>query len=368
MKRSAVTHIFLLLFCASLFSEVDLSLKPEDFKIVQTLEGGYYLWIRRKPDIKSVLLTESSADPAKRSHSYTLRNPVYHPLNGDERRILDGKFLNGKDLFFLMDSTLEQHEELGQSFCIFIPYIVVYGYSWSRSGEIQVLDGTFLNIRSFARPYADYTGNYLDNPFVLRVKQLVIAEPEGEFMKEAVDSFTGIAERGSGKALKSSGKEDLIKRIGDIIDDAGGETLDLVLALDTTRSMHDDMPALKKEILPLITEHTSRFKTYRVGLLYYRDYLEEYLVKALPFEQDLNAIQRNIDSVRVAGGRDIPEAVFEALFNSIHSYDWQADSRLIILIGDAPPHPRPRGKITKEMVYEDAGKKGISINTIILPQ
>ena len=68
------------------------------------------------------------------------------------------------------------------------------------------------------------------------------------------------------------------------------------------------------------------------------------------------------------GGRDIPEAVNEALYEGIHEFDWSADSREIILIGDAPPHPRPRGKVTSQMVSDDAEAIGISINSIILPQ
>ena len=368
MKGFLYFTVCTLIFLSPLFPDIDLGMDSKDFRIEQSIEGGYHLWIRKKPDVNSVLLTESTADPARRAHSYTLRNPEYNRLNGDERRILDGKVLEGSGLYFLMDSTPEDHKELGKAFHIFIPYIVEYGYAWSRKGEIQILDGTFLNIRSFSKPYADYGGAYTDNPFMLRIKQLVIKEPEGEFMEEAVESFSGIAEKGGGKALRSSGKEDLIQRIGEIIDKTRGSSLDLVLALDTTRSMHDDMPALKKQIVPLIAEHTSRFSRSRVGLLYYRDYMEEYLVKPFPFQHDLDAIQSNIDAVRVLGGRDIPEAVFEALYSGIHSYDWQADSRLIILIGDAPPHPRPRGKITPEIVYQDAQARGIEINTIILPQ
>ncbi len=92
------------------------------------------------------------------------------------------------------------------------------------------------------------------------------------------------------------------------------------------------------------------------------------MVKSFPFEDSLEAIQDHIDRVRVLGGRDIPEAVFEALYSGIHSYDWQAEERLIILIGDAPPHPRPRGAVTAELVYHDAKELNIEINTIILPQ
>ena len=340
MKRKLATLVFFLSLLS--LAAADLHLVTEDFKISQTLEGGYFLWVRKKADIGSILLTESSADPAKRAHSYTLRNPDYNSLTGDERRILDGEFLESKDLYFLMDSTPEPHPELGEAFRIFIPYVVTYGYAWSRMGEIQVLDGTFLNIRTFERPYADYRGEYTDNPFKLQVRQMLLAEPEGRFMEETVDSFGSIAARGGGKALRSSGEEDLIEKIGDFIDGVDGKSLDLVLCLDTTKSMYNDMPALKERIVPLIAEHTGRFEGFRVGLLYYR--------------------------VRVLGGRDIPEAVFEALYSGIHSYDWQAEERLIVLIGDAPPHPRPRGKVTAEMVYHDAEELGIEINTIILPQ
>lgn len=371
----SATLILLLLFCLAplipLFSEKDLKLAGSDLRIKQSLEGGYHLWIRKRGDINSVLLAESTADPDKKEDSYTLRNPMYHPVNGDEKRILDGKMMDPGKLFFLLDSTPEIHEELGKAFHIFIPYVVIYGYSWSREGEIQVLDGAFLNIRAFAKNYADYSAPYKDNPYVLRVTQLpaeIVEEADTTFMEAAVASFSGIAEEGGGKALRSAGGEDLIKKIDQVLGEAKGSSLDLVLALDTTRSMKNDMPHLRKQIVPLISKHSSRFSHYRLGLLFYRDYFEEYLVKPFPFVTSLEDIQKSIDRVRVAGGRDIPEAVFEALYSSIHYYNWQAESRLIILIGDAPPHPRPRGKITPEMVYKAAEAAGITINTIILPQ
>jgi len=40
----------------------------------------------------------------------------------------------------------------------------------------------------------------------------------------------------------------------------------------------------------------------------------------------------------------------------------------MILIGDAPPHPKPRGKITKEMQEDAAKEKNIKVSAILLPQ
>jgi hypothetical protein len=37
------------------------------------------------------------------------------------------------------------------------------------------------------------------------------------------------------------------------------------------------------------------------------------------------------------------------------------------LIGDAPPHARARGSITRELVYSEAKARGVTIHTMILP-
>ncbi|NOY07864.1 MAG: VWA domain-containing protein [Spirochaetes bacterium] len=365
-----MTVICFIILVPPLWSQAELLLTQKDLSVEQNIKGGYDLWIRKKDGIASVLLAESTRDPSKKNPVFTLRDPGYNPVNGNEKRILNGKFLNSKTkLYFLVDSSPEKYKKFGEAFHIFIPYVVVYGYPWSRTGELQILDGTFLNLRTFSRPYADYSGDFKDNPFVLHVVQhRVLKDSAGKYMKEAVDKLTAIAESAGGKAVLSRGEDDMVDKIGDILDAAPGKTLDLVLALDTTESMYNDMPALKKRIIPLLREHTSKFSYFRVGLLFYKDYMDEYLVKPFPFTNNLSVIQRYINGVRVNGGRDIPEAVFEALYSSIHSYKWKAESRLIILIGDAPPHPKPLGKITADMVYRDAGKYRIKINTIILPQ
>jgi hypothetical protein len=355
---------------AAASSARDLEVGTADIQIEQDIVGGYNLWIRKTPGIGSVLITESTADPAAQAASYALRDPDKNPVNGDEKRLLDGKPLEpSKGLYSLIDSTPEPRAGLGEAFHIFIPYIVIYGYPWSRQGEIQVLDGTFLNIRTFEKQYADYTGAYRDNPFLLRVTQKPLeGPPAANYMPDTVKTYTEIASEGGGEVFFSTGEDDLPKKIADVLDSIEGPELDLVLALDTTDSMTNDMPSLRKELVPLVREHTSRFTRFRVALLLYRDYFDEYLNKALPFTDSLDALQKQIDSVRVAGGRDLPEAVYEALYAGITGYSWSAASRRILLVGDAPPHPRPRGKVTPEMVVEAAREKDIRITTIILPQ
>ncbi|MBP5483863.1 MAG: hypothetical protein J6X99_06375, partial [Bacteroidales bacterium] len=65
------------------------------------------------------------------------------------------------------------------AFHIYIPETIVYGYEWSRNGEITIGKGTFINIRSFEKPYADYTGDYMDSPFMfdLKIKKRAVIKP-----------------------------------------------------------------------------------------------------------------------------------------------------------------------------------------------
>jgi len=358
-----------LVFGMSMLGADPLEIAPEQLVITQTLDGGYDLYIQAVPGLGSVLLTESTEDPERETASYAYRNPEYHRANGDERRLLDGEFLDETRGHSLVDSTPQEHPDLGQAFHIFIPYLVVYGYPWTRSGEVQVLDGTYLSIRAFEKPFADYTGAFRDNPFILRVVQKPFeGPPEGNYMDAAVKAYQEISEEGRGKLIYSRGEDDIIEKIAEIIDQSPGRSMDLVLALDTTQSMTNDMPHLRKSLVPLLREKSEGFDALRVGVVLYKDYDEEYVTDVYPFQAGgVETVQWILDRIRVYGGRDIPEAVYEALYTGIHSYPWSADRRLIVLVGDAPPHPRPRGKVTKEMVYGDAESRDIELYTIILP-
>lgn len=345
-----------------------LRISPEDLRIDQSLDGGYDLWIRARDGLGSVMITESTEAPDRSVDTFSFRNPEYHPTNGDERRILDGEFLPRDGRYFLIDSTPEPDTQFGRAFHIFIPYILEFGYPDTRNGELMVLDGAYLSVRTFERRYADYRGGFRDNPFILRVTQAPMeGPPEGNFMPDAVEAFETISERSDGETLYSEGPEDTINRIARLIPEEG-RSLDLVLALDTTQSMHDDIPMLRRDLVPMLRDVIAGYDSVRIGFMLYRDYFEDYLVRRLDWVEDLGAVQDRLDRIRVAGGRDIPEAVYEALWGTLQGFDWFSENRMIILIGDAPPHPRPRGSVTEDQVYDRAAELGVRINTIILPQ
>jgi hypothetical protein len=356
----------LFVFAVSLFAQ-DLTVSQLDLRVEQGVDGGFHLYIRKKADIGSVLLTETTKDPNLQADNYAYRAPEWNAINGDELRLLNGELLPRENrLYSLIDSTPEIHPELGESFHIYIPYVLEYGYSWSRSGEVYVHDGTFFNIRTFALPMGDYAGAFRDNPFVLKVTQKPLpGPPEGNFMNDTVEAFTEMA---SGNPIYSTGADDVVDKILAILNQLKGKSVDIVLCLDTTESMKNDIDPLRRRLIPEMRSIVAEYTSFRIGMVLYKDYFDDYINKPIPFTNNFTVFQNNLNAIQVSGGRDIPESVHEALYQAAVFFPWAAEERIVILIGDAPPHARPRGKITKEMVSNEATLRQLKIVPIILPQ
>ena len=146
---------------------------------------------------------------------------------------------------------------------------------------------------------------------------------------------------------------------------------------NATGSTKDDIDQLRAEWIPRLLVELRRFKHLRLGLILYRDYVDSWRYKDLPlkyfdFTEDLTEFLTNLNSFTIKGieGGDIPEAVYEAMYASLEFYQWNpAAVRKVVLIGDAEPHPTPRGtgRYTKELVSRLSIEKDVKINAIILP-
>lgn len=332
-----------------------LQITPGDAYIRIEKERGLHLYIKKKPGLESILLTESSADPKKKTDSFALRSYDWYPENGNERRLLNGEFIpEEKKLYFLVDSTPEPDSYFGEAFHVLIPFHLTYGYEWSRQGQLEVTRGTWLNIRTFNKPYADYTGKYQDNPFVLSMKEL----PEKvTWTENQIKDFNPVETQ-----------RDMLEEIRSILSGHQGNSVELVLVIDTTISMKDDIAYVQKTLIPMVREIVAGYKSFRIGIVLYRDYKEAYLTREFSFTGDLEESQSIINGIGVSGGRDLEEAVYEGIYSAVVNYEWTAEQRIIIQIGDALPHKEPRGKITRQMVLEGARLREVTIYPILLPQ
>jgi len=346
----------------------DLNVAKEDTFVLPGNNGGFHLYIKARGDIKSVLLTETTQDPKLKLHNYAYRDPNFNEINGHEKRILNGEVLDiSKGLYSLIDSTIEESTPIGRAFHIWIPRIIVYGYSWSRNGELEVVDGTFINIRAFELPYGDYQGTFRDNPFVLKIDDIML-----NYIHEAVSSFKDVTGKSGGQLLYARSSLDVIPIIKRLLitETLKEKELELMFVLDCTESMKPYIKQAKQDMLSLLENMQKHFSSVRVGLILYKDYYDDFVVKeACVFTKDITNFSNILKNVSVSGGGDIPEAVYEGLYLALRE-SWTLNDKnviqKIILIGDAPPHTKPRGRVKKVDVENMARKKKIEINTILL--
>jgi hypothetical protein len=347
----------------------DLSIGSDDLKLELRADGGFHLFIRKKPNVASVLLTETTRDPALQADNYAYRAGEWNSVNGDEIRILNGVPIPKENrIYSLISSTVENHKELGEAFHIYIPHVLYYGYEEGRHGEVNVTDGTYLNIRTFALPYADYRGAFKDNPFTLAAKQEPPENPSDKYIKETFEKFTEIAAKNNGELIPVDDTDNIVDLIRGALEKEKGKTVDIVICLDTTNSMKKYIDPFRIKLIPMLNDLIKNFSSFRIGMVLYKDYHDAYLTRIIPFTNNFTRFQNDLNAIRVSGGGDIPEAVYEALFEGADKFQWTAEARVIILVGDAPPHPKPRGKITKEAAFNAASARNIKIYAMLLPQ
>ena len=188
--------------------------------------------------------------------------------------------------------------------------------------------------------------------------QLVLKNAGGDILAQAVSDVYGKAvllfdrkNAGEGTALTLSvdGQESEVRLSGQVTEisfdghpqDLTADKLDLMLMVDTTGSMGDELEYLKKE-LENVVEAVYKLNpgmSIRVSVNFYRDEGDEYVVKYYDFRDDLQAAVSLIEVQSSYGGGDYPEAVHTALDNAVFGHEWREDAvKLCYLVFDAPPH------------------------------
>ncbi len=418
MKESIKKVVSLLVsfFCALSAFSADLKINASDLMIVPEYQcnllksedlrdkNGFHLYIRKKTGMESVLLTETTKDPKEKTNNYAFRAKEFNSINGNEIRYLNGKILDSPSArFSLISSTVESNKFLGECFHIYVPETVVYGYAWTRNGEIKIEDGSFINIRAFSKKYGEYEGGeFKDNPFKVNLRKprkekevelevsVKLAREEKpvekkeekkdeEFINEAEKQFQKIAEEGDGELLHSIAYWDLSKDLTKLLDEVKDEPkVEIVFAIDATGSMKDDFEELLHSWIPKLKKQVEQFKDISLGLLLYKDYSEDYNDKNLPVKifgfadvglSPVDEFASWLSKADVKAGGDRPEAVYEALYACLRYFDWSPNAKKkIVLIGDAEPHPTPRGRqdINFENVMSLAKRKKIAIDCLII--
>jgi len=144
------------------------------------------------------------------------------------------------------------------------------------------------------------------------------------------------------------------------------KALDIMLVIDTTGSMSDELRYLTTELRDIIGAVQNRHSkqiAIRFGLVVYRDQGDEYVVRFFKFTDSLNQMQTQLSQQQATGGGDYPEAMEQALATAVNA-KWRDGNtaRLLFLVADAPPHNQNLAAMLKPI--RTARQKGIRLYSL----
>ncbi|CAG8584474.1 10173_t:CDS:2, partial [Cetraspora pellucida] len=143
--------------------------------------------------------------------------------------------------------------------------------------------------------------------------------------------------------------------------------LDLCFVLDCTGSMSPYIKAAKEHILNVasyVNSNNSNIKLW-VGFCGYRDHSDgSDRLQIFDFTNSLEKFKTYLTNKVIAtGGGDMPEDVLGGLNAAITEMTWSNATRVIIHIGDAPPHGRRFNNLRDN--YPDGDPNGLTAESVL---
>jgi hypothetical protein len=124
--------------------------------------------------------------------------------------------------------------------------------------------------------------------------------------------------------------------------------LEIVFIFDSSSSMAQFLIQIKFKIRNMVETFKQLVPTARIGLVTYRDIGEEFVTRAHQLTYGTKSLREFLIEIEAIGGGDREEAVDEALRVAIDEFNWKKKSKkIILLIGDAPPHAKDMEKTIK---------------------
>jgi hypothetical protein len=178
-----------------------------------------------------------------------------------------------------------------------------------------------------------------------------VSDGRALFLPEAANAsqaqqFRAVVSRGQHQveATLKAGVLDQTVTLASLKDNTGAVGLDIAFLLDATGSMGDEIDKIKATVdgVAARIEQLPGSSQPRFGLVAYQDVGDNFVTKAWDFA-GVREFSQNLSGVSALGGGDDPEAVNAGLRDAINLQGWADNStgrrlRMIVLVGDAPPH------------------------------
>lgn len=123
--------------------------------------------------------------------------------------------------------------------------------------------------------------------------------------------------------------------------------LDVMFVVDVTGSMDWVVDEVNQRIVDIVDTVRSLVPIARFGVVAYRDFDDaEFVTRIQPLTFSLGKLSRFLNALEARGGGSWQEAISAALNRATKDAGWRVGARkVVILIGDAPPHEENFDKI-----------------------
>ncbi|MDF1562380.1 MAG: VWA domain-containing protein [Deltaproteobacteria bacterium] len=193
--------------------------------------------------------------------------------------------------------------------------------------------------------------------------------PDLERRRSAGRALEGlrVIARGGGRAVSRAVRAgDALRLVLPLEDQAPAAVGDVMLVMDTTGSMSDELSYLQSELENVIARADHQLMQQvdmRLSVNFYRDRGDAYVLRSFPFTRSLAQATASLLEQRAEGGGDYPEAVELALADALEEHRWSASARgrLLFLVLDAPPRGGAAEVRSLQRSLADAAAKGIRI-------
>ena len=158
---------------------------------------------------------------------------------------------------------------------------------------------------------------------------------------------------------------EMFQRLVDYIDSLKQRDMDVVIAMDVTMSMLAMINEARVGVDDLILFLNDIARTMRLGFVAYRDHDNPPVTMTHHLTRDIGSIRKYLYGIRITGGADYPEAVYDGLA-ACRELDWNPRAtRQIIVVGDAPPHDKDAYRLTR--LLENARDAGTPVHAVHVP-
>lgn len=117
-------------------------------------------------------------------------------------------------------------------------------------------------------------------------------------------------------------------------------SIDIVFSMDSTGSQFPIFRELQRRVVDTIN-HLFEIPNLRIGLIAHGDYNDSpYSITTLPLTTDKDALVRFVKTVEQTNGFGNGGEQYENVLHEVGSFNWQADKRAFVMLGDEPAHEK----------------------------